>query len=164
LGLRVIVAHLSTTLVDAVAAALEGANMDTLDRARERYHQGLREFVKEDSGPVFQVFSQRDDVVLCNPFRPFARGPHEVAETTEQAASHFADGEVVFETVTAYTTAELAYIVEMERFRATLDGHQGSGALRVTTIFRLEDDSWRVAHRHADPITTPQATASILQR
>jgi ketosteroid isomerase-like protein len=138
--------------------------MDSLDRARERYHEGLHTFVKGDSGLVLQVFSQRDDVVLCNPFRPFARGPSEVAETLERAASHFAAGEIEFETVTAFATAELGYIVEMERFKATLDGIQGSGALRVTTIFRLEDDGWRVAHRHADPITTPQATASILQK
>jgi ketosteroid isomerase-like protein len=110
------------------------------------------------------MFSQRDDVVLCNPFRPFARGAREVAETSKQAASHFASGEIEFDTVTAFTTAELAYIVEMERFRATIDGSEGSGALRVTTIFRLEDDGWRIAHRHADPITTPQATASILQK
>ena len=42
-----------------------------------------------------------------------------------------------------------------------LDGDDGS------LIFRLhvaEGDGWRIAHRHADPITTPQAVESILQR
>lgn len=137
--------------------------MDSLDQARERYHEGLHTFVKGDSGQVLQLFSQREDVVLCNPFRPFAQGPGEVAETTAQAASHFADGEIEFETVTSFATAELGYIVELERFRATIDGSEGSGALRATTIFRLEADGWRIAHRHADPITTPRATVSILQ-
>ena len=138
--------------------------MDTLDQTVEQYHTGLLEFVKGDSGLVRRVFSQREDVVLCNPFRPFAVGPGEVAETLERAASHFADGEYEFDTVTSFATTELAYTVEIERFTATVDGGEGSGALRVTTIFRLEDDGWRVAHRHADPITTPQATASILQK
>lgn len=138
--------------------------MDSLDQTVERYHAGLREFVKGDAGPVLQMFSQRDDVVLWNPFRPFAKGPREVAETAAQAASHFADGEYEFETITDFATAELGYIAEVERFTATVDGSAGSGALRVTTIFRLEDDGWRVAHRHADPITTPQATESILQK
>jgi ketosteroid isomerase-like protein len=146
-----------------IAIEPKGASMDSFDQARERYHEGLHAFVKGDSGPVLQLFSQREDVVLCNPFRPFARGSREVAETTEQAASHFADGEIEFETLTAFATAELGYTIEMERFRATLDGSEGSGALRATTIFRLEDDGWRLAHRHADPITTPRATASILQ-
>jgi len=147
-----------------VATEPKGANMDSLDQAKERYHAGLREFVKGDAGPVLQMFSQRDDVVLWNPFRPFAKGPSEVAETAGQAASHFAEGEYEFETVIDFTTAELGYIAEVERFRATIDGSAGSGALRVTTIFRLEDDGWRVAHRHADAITTPQPVESILQK
>jgi ketosteroid isomerase-like protein len=139
--------------------------MDSFDQVVKRYHAGLLEFVKGDAGPTLRTFSQRDDVVLCNPFVPFARGPRELAETTEQAASHFAaDGRYEYETVMVFATAELGYTVEIERFRGTIDGKAGSGALRVTTIFRLEDDSWRVAHRHADPITTPRAVESILQK
>jgi ketosteroid isomerase-like protein len=137
--------------------------MDSFDQAVERYHAAHREFVKGNPGPITQLFSQREDVVLCNPLRPFARGPSEVAETTAQAASHLADGEWEAERVSTFTTAELAYTVEIERFRATVDGNEGSGALRVTTIFRLEDDCWRVAHRHADPITTPRQVESVLQ-
>lgn len=137
--------------------------MDSLDQATKRYHDGLREFFKGDAGQVLQQFSRREDVVLCNPFHPFARGPREVAETVERAVAHYADGTCEFETVTEFATAELGYIVEIERFRATVDGRQGSGALRVTTIFRLEEDGWRVAHRHADPITTPREIASVLQ-
>ena len=137
--------------------------MDSLDQTVERYHVGLGDFVKGDPRPVLQLFSQREDVVLCNPLHPFARGPKEVAETTEQAASHFAGGVHEVEMVTAFATAELAYTVHIERFRATIDGREGSGALRVSTIFRLEDHGWRIAHRHADPIPKPQAMASVLQ-
>jgi ketosteroid isomerase-like protein len=138
--------------------------MESLDQTVKRYHEGLGDFVKGDPGPVLQLFSQREDVVLCNPLRPFAQGPNEVAETTEQAASHFAGGVHEVEMVTAFATAELGYTVHIERFRASIDGSEGSGALRVTTIFRLEDHGWRIAHRHADPITTPQAMASVLQK
>ena len=137
--------------------------MDSFDQVLERYHAALGEFVKGDPLPVIQMFSQRADVVLCNPFRPFARGPREVAETIAEAASHYADGEYEPERVIAFATAELGYIVEIERFTATLDGNEGSGALRVTTIFRLEDDGWHIAHRHADPITTPRPVDSVLQ-
>jgi ketosteroid isomerase-like protein len=137
--------------------------METMDQVVERYHAALREFFKGEPEPVIQMFSQREDVVLCNPFRPFARGSTEVAETIGQAATNYADGALQPERVTAFATTELGYLVEVERFTATVGGHEGSGALRVTTIFRLEEDGWRVAHRHADPITTPQPVASVLQ-
>jgi ketosteroid isomerase-like protein len=110
------------------------------------------------------MFSQREDVTLCKPFRPFARGPQEVADATERGASHFANGDCEFERLSAFATSEIGYTLEIERFRATVDGKDGSGALRVTTVFRLENDGWRVAHRHADPITTPQDINSILQK
>jgi ketosteroid isomerase-like protein len=142
----------------------KGARMDSFDQAEERYHAAILKFVKGDHRPVLKMFSQREDVVLCNPLRPFALGPSEVAEATERAASHLANGECEFERLTAFATAELGYTIEIERFRGTVDGKDGSGALRVTTVFRLEDDGWRVAHRHADPITTPQAIESILQK
>lgn len=138
--------------------------MDSFEQALERYHAAQREFVKGNNGPVLEVFSQREDTVLCNPLRPLARGPGEIAQATQQAASHLADGEYEFETVTAFATDELAYTVEKERFSATIDGKPGSVALRVTTVFRREDDAWRVVHRHADAITTPQALDPIVQR
>ena len=138
--------------------------MDNFDQAVEQYHAALLEFVKGNPEPQRQMFSEREDVVLCNPFRPFAHGPSEVAETLKQAASHFADGDCAFQMIERHLTAELGYIIEIERFRAKLDGNDGSGALRVTTILRPEDGGWRVAHRHADPITTPQATESILRK
>ncbi len=136
--------------------------MDSFDQVVERYHAALGDFFRGEPGPVIRMFSQREDAGLCNPFRPFARGPSEVAETIAQAASHYVDGEYELERVTAFATAELGYTVEIERFTATLDGNEGSGALRVTTIFRLEDDAWRIAHRHADPITTPRPVESVL--
>jgi len=31
-----------------------------------------------------------------------------------------------------------------------------SAALRVTSVYRFEDNDWKLVHRHADPITTPR--------
>jgi hypothetical protein len=46
----------------------------------------------------------------------------------------------------------------MERFRAKAAGSQEivPVTLRTTTIFRPEDGTWKVVHRHADPINSPQ--------
>jgi len=84
----------------------------------------------------------------------------------ERAASNYRDGEIVsFENVAKYVTAELAYIVEVERYRAKVGGSEEITpfSLRVTSILRPEEDTWKIVHRHADPITTPQPAESVIQ-
>jgi len=131
-----------------------------LDAVVERYHRAAGEFVRGNVGPYKAVWSQRDDVTVANPFGPARRGWTQVAETMERASSLYRDGEVVgFENVAKYVTPELAYIVEIERLRAKIRGGEEvvSVVLRTTSVLRPEDGTWKVMHRHADPITTAQA-------
>jgi ketosteroid isomerase-like protein len=137
--------------------------MDDFDQAVEQYHDTVAEVLKGHPEPTLQMWSQREDVVLCNPFHPFAHGPSEVAQTTNEAASHFAGGACESQLIEKQVTAELGYIIELEQWRTQLDGKDSAGALRVTTIFRREDGAWRVVHRHADPITTPQSVESMVR-
>ena len=67
-----------------------------------------------------------------------------------------------FEIVEKHVTPELAYLVEMERAKAKFGASDDftSYALRATVIFRPEDGTWRVVHRHADPLSSFQPTAS----
>ena len=53
----------------------------------------------------------------------------------------------------------------IERSRAKVGGSQdyATVVLRGTVIFRKEEGVWRIAHRHADPITAPRAGNSIIQ-
>ena len=142
------------------------AAVDDLDQVIEQSQRALREFVKGNPEPMQTMFSHQEDVTLANPFGPPARGWEQVAATMNRAASQLRDGEFVdFETVAKYVTPELAYVVWMERTRAKVGGRQDITpfALRVTMIYRPEDGTWKVVHRHADPITTPQPAESVLQ-
>ena len=142
------------------------AAVDDFDAALEQHHLAVDEIMKGSAEGLKRVYSHRDDVTLANPFGPTVRGWDEVAKTLERAGSHYRDGEFVgSEIVAKYVTAELAYTVEMERFQAKVGGTDDLApiALRVTTIFRPEDGGWKVVHRHADPITTPQAAESVIQ-
>jgi ketosteroid isomerase-like protein len=125
------------------------------------------EFLKGNPEPVKRFFSHRDDVTLANPLVGLpARGWERVAATLEHASSQFRDGENVgFETVAKYVTPELAYVLLIERDKVKVGGSEDTApsALRVTMIFRLEDGTWKVVHRHADPITTPQPAESVIQ-
>ena len=142
------------------------AAVDDLDEVVEQYHQALDEFFKGNPEPAKRLWSHREDVTLANPFGPPARGWEQVAATMERAASNFRDGEITgFENLAKYVTPELAYIVWIERAKVKVGGSEDIApiALRVTSIFRPEDGSWKVVHRHADPITTAQPAESVLQ-
>ena len=137
------------------------------DDVVEHYHLALGEFVKGNPEPVNMMFSHREDVTLANPLGPTVRGWEQVAAAGERAASLSREGEIVgFDIVAKYVTADLAYIVEVHRFKAKVGGRQEVApfALRVTTIFRPEDGTWKVVHRHADPITTARPAESVIQK
>jgi hypothetical protein len=85
----------------------------------------------------------------------------------EHAASQVRDGEITsFEEVAKFVTPELAYTVWLERQKAKVGGREDLTpfALRVTMIFRPEVGTWKVVHRHADPITTAQPAESVIQK
>jgi ketosteroid isomerase-like protein len=143
------------------------AAVDDVDELIEQYQLALDEFMKGNPEPVKMLYSHRDDVTLANPLvGPPARGWEQVSETQEHAASQVRDGEFVDSEILAkHVTPELAYVVQLERAEAKV----GRGddivpiALRATMIFRPEDGTWKVVHRHADPITTPRPAESVIQ-
>jgi ketosteroid isomerase-like protein len=143
------------------------AALDDLDEVIEQSHLTLGEIVKGNPEPLKMVYSHREDVSLANPFGPPVRGWEQAGATIERAASNYRDGEIVgFENVAKYVTPELAYIVEVERYKAKVGGGEKLApiSLRVTSIYRREDGVWKIVHRHADPITTAQPAESVIQK
>jgi uncharacterized protein (TIGR02246 family) len=136
---------------------------DDFDLAIDSYRQALGAFVTGDPSHVADLFSQRDDVTLANPLGPPRRGRVEVAKAITEAAAHFTDGVVQCEEVSRYSTPDLGYVVQIERMQLQLAGQEGMSpsSLRATMIFRREGDAWRVAHRHADPITSAQPIGTV---
>ena len=134
------------------------------DGAVEGFRRALEQYVKGDPKPALEFFSRRDDVTLANPLGPPRRGPAEVDKAGAEPAAQLGDGSIRgFEEVSRYSTPDLGYIVHIERAQARLAGSENMSpiALRVTMIFRREGDTWRIVHRHADPITTPRPITTI---
>jgi ketosteroid isomerase-like protein len=132
----------------------------------EQYHRAIDAFVTGDPEPQKKLFSRRDDVTLANPLGPPARGWNQVEDTLERAASLIREGEpVAYERISEDATGDMAYIVEIERTRLKAGDADEIApvSLRATTIFRREDDAWKIAHRHADPITTPRPIETALE-
>ena len=139
-----------------------------LDSTIQAYHDALGQIVKGDPGPAQRLYSHRDDVTLSNPWGPTRRGWSDVSAGVERAASQFRDGAPQsrpHDALALFRGADLACLVENERWQAKVSGGSEMSAfeLRVTTVFRLEDDDWKVVQRHADPLTV-ENTDGVLRR
>ncbi|CDX11099.1 conserved hypothetical protein [Mesorhizobium sp. ORS 3324] len=136
-----------------------------LEKLIEQDHLAVDAFVKGDPEPLKNLYSRRDDVIIANPFGPPAKGWEKAAATMERAATIYRDGEATgFERISEYATADLGYIIEIERVRSKVGGGDKLVpiALRTTTIFRREEGAWRIVLRHADPITSARPPTSIV--
>jgi ketosteroid isomerase-like protein len=138
-----------------------------LDRVVDQTHQAVDAFAKGDSEPLKALYSHETDVSIANPFGPPARGWQAAADTMDRAATYYRDGGATgFERMAEYATPGLAYVVEIEHFQARMGGsHELTPVtLRVTTILRPEGGTWKIVHRHADPITTARSAESVIER
>lgn len=138
--------------------------MDLGDTIGE-YHRAADEFSRGDPAPVKALYSHRDDVTLANPFvGPPARGWTNVSEALDYASSRFRDGEMSeYKTISRIEEADLAVLLEIEEWKARVGGRDEISpfTLRVTTVFRSEDGAWKLVHRHADPISTPDPSGPL---
>ena len=139
--------------------------VDDLDGVIEQYHLALGEFMKGDPEPVWKLHSHREDVTLANPRGGIAHGWEQVAKRMADVASGRREGEMSFEVVERFVSPELACVVQMERAKAKFGASEDvtTYALRATILFRREEGTWKVAHRHADTVTTPRPAESMIQ-
>ena len=147
---------------------------DDLDAAINAFRDALRSYVRGDPAPAMGFFSVRDDVTLANPLGPPLRGPSAVMDGGVGGAEsfrdggplHFADVSTTFEEISRYVSEDLGYVVQIERHEGRLADREDeiAIALRVTLIFRREENAWKIVHRHADPITTPRSIDTTVQR
>jgi ketosteroid isomerase-like protein len=48
----------------------------------------------------------------------------------------------------------MAFTVGLEHTSVSVDGAPRTYTLRATQVYRREGGEWKVAHRHADPLST----------
>lgn len=140
--------------------------MDDPEALIERSHEAWSAFMTGDPNPGLELFSREDDATIANPFVPYARGWDEASATIAKGAEHYRDGGADgFERIAMYASGDLVCILEIERYRAKIDGGDEvvPFSLRVSTLMRREADGWRICFRHADPITSARTAASLLE-
>jgi ketosteroid isomerase-like protein len=142
------------------------ATVEDLDGVIERCQQAMREFGKGNSKHMQALYSHREDVTINTAIDPPVRGWDDVAQNMERSASNLREGEIDHvETVTKVVTPELAYVVWVEHHRGKVGERDEivDFPLRVTIVFRLEDDTWKIVHRHTDTVISPRSHESMIK-
>ena len=137
----------------------------TLDAALEEAGRALTAIVNGDPSVYLGLFADREEISLGNPFGPFGCGREAVGKNLANAATKYRNGEVLgVERLATYASGDIACFVEVEHLRAELVGAgvTAEARARVTTVYERRVDGWNLVHRHADPITAPRGSESLL--
>ena len=129
-----------------------------------QYHAMLDEFAKGNPQLAKAMYSHAADVMLANPFGATVVGWAQVSQALDFASSKFKDGRMVgTNTIAKYVSPQFIMFFEIESWRSKVGGSNtiSSFDLRVSSSFRLENDTWKLVHRHADPISTFNADGPV---
>lgn len=124
------------------------------------------EFVAGRTGRWKALSAQSDDATLFGAWGGYEKGWEQIEPRYEWAAARFQGGDMHQEIISSGGDDNFLYTVAIERGAVRVAGQEVAApmALRVTQVYRREDDGWKLVHRHADSLLGEQAPTSILQR
>src|SRR4051794_19940386 len=133
-----------------------------------QFEEGINRFINGDPTLWKQNASHCEDATIMGAWGAYEKGWSEVDPRYDWAARRFRESgaKVQIEYLSSGVSGNLAYSVTIERSEAPLldQDNPAKMSFRVTHIFRKEDDTWKLLHRHADSITAKTAPATVLQK
>jgi ketosteroid isomerase-like protein len=118
----------------------------TLARVREAVDATYR----GDAEPYTQLWSSREPVSLFGALGPRKTNRPDIEQAFRWVASRFSDPAMVTDFEVVEVSDSFAYTVGYERGELAIDGKKQHVRVRVTQIFRHENNEWKMVHRHGD--------------
>ena len=107
-----------------------------------------------DAGLRRAIWSGSEPVTVCGAWRN-AYGHRDVDELFSLLERSFSDCTSYGFELRAYDVlGDMAFTVGLEHTSVSVDGAPRTYTLRATQVYRREGGEWKVAHRHADPLST----------
>lgn len=116
-------------------------------------------FVNGDPEPLREISTEDDPATIYGPGGGIEQGAAHVVEVNEAASSHFHGGTTALEILHSGSDERYGYWTGWQSATVQVDGKTEPVPmrLRVTEIFRREDNGWKLIHRHADMLAEPGA-------
>ncbi|MFH5925624.1 YybH family protein [Roseomonas xinghualingensis] len=110
--------------------------------------------MRGDVDAYVKLVTLSDDFTLMSPFGGTpSRGPEYTPERMAAMGSFFRNGKLQMEMVEAYGSQDMVVLAFIEHAHVEVGGLPAQDwDLRVTLVYRREQDGWRLVHRHADPL------------
>jgi ketosteroid isomerase-like protein len=142
-------------LIPTVGGPARAESDPELAELAERAAAANEHLMRGDIAFYRQVLQLTDDFTLMDPFGGKPTGRPASEEHWNRIGRFFREGrDASFELITSYRSNDLAVLIANEHAHVavgSLSAQQWS--LRVTLVFRKDEDAWRLVHRHADPLT-----------
>jgi hypothetical protein len=150
---------------EASAAALVLPE-DDIQQAVERTRAAVHEFMNGRTDAWVTVCSKRDDATLFGEWGGHERGWQQLEPRYRWASARYAGADASFENLAFFVGGDMACTVWIERSQAQQVGvaetaHVG---LRISHIYRREHLTWKLIHRHADPLIATQRATAVIER
>jgi ketosteroid isomerase-like protein len=116
-------------------------------------------YVSGDSEPLAAISTAREPATFFSPAGGYVSGAAAVLATNQAGGTNFCPGSHTdFEILHAGSSGDLGYLVGVQHAEVRLLDQPDPVAmhLRITELYRREDDAWKLIHRHADPHAEPQ--------
>ena len=139
--------------------------IDNFQPTLDQIQAAIQQFATGDASAYKACWSQADDVTICGGWGAYERGWEQVGPRMDWAAARYRGGHTDFVPLAVGASGDLAYTVWIEQGIARLEGLDEFRpiALRVTHIYRCEENIWKIIHRHADALIDKIATTAVLQ-
>lgn len=142
-------------ILSPAAEGLASAEVDPeVAEIVERAAAANEHLMRGDIARYREVLQVTDDFTLMDPFGGKPTGAPASDDHWNRIGRFFREGrDACFELISSYRSDRLVVLVANEHTHVAvgpLPAQQWS--LRVTLVFRKDDGSWRLAHRHADPL------------
>ena len=135
----------------------------------EHSQQANAALMRGDIAEYLSLMSFTTDFTLMAPFGGAPTLASQLTEARLQAMGRFfRNGTHTQEVIQAYGSQDMVVLAVIERSHVEVGGLPAQEwSLRVTLVYRRDGETWRLAHRHADPLVggiSLQEAAALAER
>lgn len=124
--------------------------MDITTFMQKRGQAGLA-YCQGEASPIDALATDSDPASFFGPDGQVLQGPNSIKAAYEKGAALFGpEGTSRLEIIQCEAEAVIGYWCGLQHAEVKMDGESVFMTLRITELFRREDDEWKLVHRHAD--------------